>query len=103
MASFHHPHRRQRPQGSANGGAADAKLRDEVAFRRQAVAGPEMTASDQIADVRDHVIGARTRRPCCHSGRSYCLQIGQATFKSPQLLVVQPRRAWDKIRAALGG
>jgi sugar phosphate isomerase/epimerase len=63
---LHDPHRRQRTQGSANRGPADAELRDEVTLGWKAVAGTQMAAPDQVADMRDDLIGAGTCRPCCH-------------------------------------
>ena len=51
VPGFDHAHRRQRAQRATNGGTADAQLRDQVTLGRKTVAGSQMAAGDEVADV----------------------------------------------------
>ena len=53
----HDAHGRERPQPGANRRPADANLRGEIAFGRQAIAGLERAALDELADVGHDLSG----------------------------------------------
>ena len=59
VARFDDAHRGQRAQAGADGGPADLDLERQLPFRRQAVAGLELTGLDEPLDVGDDAFGGQ--------------------------------------------
>jgi hypothetical protein len=57
VARPHDAHRGERAQACPDGRAADADLRREIAFRREAVAGSQRAALDELAYVGHDLTG----------------------------------------------
>ena len=63
MARLHHAHRGEGVQAGPHRGTADADLQGEIPLGRQAIAGTEPAAIDQVADESDHLFGAALDAP----------------------------------------
>jgi hypothetical protein len=57
---LHDAHRRERAETGADARTTDADVDRKLAFRRETVAGLELTLIDQAADVRDHQLRGDT-------------------------------------------
>ena len=70
---LHHAHRGERAQADPHRRPADADLRRQLTFGGQPVARAQRAALDEVADVRDDLLGAALRsraRPAgCGGGR----------------------------------
>ena len=82
VARLDDAHRRERAQAGAHGRTAHADLEREVALGRQTIAGPERSALDEPAHVRDDLFGAAFRHASALSGSrcaAYLLDICTVT------------------------